>query len=52
MGVNVGIATTTANGGQPVEEGPVVLSPDSAAVIGGRRRPRPERWFAQYRPVD
>ena len=48
----VWIATTTANGGQPVEEGPVVLSPDSAAVIGGRRRPRLERRFAQYRPVD
>ncbi|WP_448258337.1 malto-oligosyltrehalose trehalohydrolase [Microbacterium aurum] len=42
----VWIATTTANGGQPVEEGPVVLSPDSAAVIGGRRRPRLERRFA------
>lgn len=48
----VWIATTTANGGQPVEEGPVVLSPDSAAVIGGRRRPRLERRFAEYRPVD
>ncbi len=48
----VWIATTTANDGKPVEKGPVVLSPDSVAVIGARRRPRLERRFAQYRPVD
>lgn len=51
----VWIATTTANGGQPVEKGPVVLSPDSVAVIGARRRSRrvpTARRFAEYRRVD
>lgn len=44
-------ATTTAHGGMPVDEGPLALSPDSAAVIGPRTSPRLSRRFAEYVPV-
>lgn len=44
------IGTTTAHDGMPVTEGPLVLSPDSAVVVGPRTGTEPPRRSAPYLP--
>lgn len=50
-GHEVWIGTTTAHGGMPVAEGPVVLSPDSAVVVGPCTTRDIPRRSAPYLPV-